>query len=131
MNMKTYNTISMQLNHFIDGSIYTFWTKPYSRLVDVNIANNMLWATFEEPIDPMECNKNFTLSLNLCNNSTTPYGQTFYGMVKKLSVTTNNYVSGKSINIETDLIESLYMVYYTETKPQEEIRDERIEEVIG
>lgn len=128
--MKTYNTISMTLNHYIDGSIYTFWTKPYSRLVDVNIANNMLWATFEEPIEPMESNKNFILSLKLCNNSTTPYGQTFYGTVKKLSISTNNYVSGKSINIETDLIESLYMVYYTELKPQEEIRDERIEEVL-
>ena len=130
MIMNTYKTMSMTLDHFIDGSIYTFWTKPYSRLVDVNIANNMLWATFEEPIEPMECNKNFTLSLKQCNNSTSPYGQTFYGTVKKLSIVTNNYVSGKSINIETDLIESLYQVYYTETRPQEEIRDERIEEVL-
>lgn len=128
--MKTYNTISMSLSHYIDGSIYTFWTKPYSKLVDVNIANNMLWATFEEPTEPMDCNKNFTLTL-VKTNTIPPYGQTLHSTVKMLSIITNNYVSGKSINFETDLIESLYMVYYTETKPQEEIRDEIISEIIN
>lgn len=128
--MKTYNTTSMSLSHYIDGSIYTFWTKPYSKLVDVNIANNMLWATFEEPTEPMDFNKNFTLTL-VKTNTIPPYGQTFHDTVKTLSIETNNTVYGKSINIETNLIETLYMVYYTETKPQEEIRDEIISEIIN
>ena len=127
--MKTYKTMSTPLNYYPDGSIYTFSTKPYSKLVDVNIANNMLYATFEEPFEPMDSNKQFTLML-VSFGSMPSYGQTFHGTVKKSNVAMRNNVSGNSINIEAELIETLYQVYYAETKPPEEIRDERIVEVL-
>ena len=129
MNMKTYNTMSMSFAYHNEMSTYPFWTKPYSRLVDVNIANSILYATFEEPSEPMEHNKQFTLML-VPIGSTLPYEQKFHSTVKNSHVIIHNRVSGNSINIEADLIETLYQVYYTETRPQEEIRDERIEEVL-
>lgn len=130
MNMKTYKSMSMSIAYHSDMSTYPFWTKPYSRLVDVNIANNMLWVTFEEPSEPMEHNKQFTLMLAPIG-STLPYGQRFHSTVKKSQVIMHNSVSGNSVNIEADLLETLYQVFYTETKPQEEIRDERIEEALN
>lgn len=129
MIMNTYKTMSMSFAYHNEMSTYPFWTKPYSRLVDVNIANSMLYATFEEPSEPMEPNKQFTLML-VPIGSTLPYEQKFHSTVKNSHVIIHNRVSGNSINIEADLIETLYQVYYTETRPQEEIRDERIEEVL-
>lgn len=129
MIMNTYKTMSMSFAYHNEMSTYPFWTKPYSRLVDVNIANSMLYATFEEPSEPMEPTKQFTLML-VPIGTTLPYEQKFHSTVKKSHVIMHNRVSGNSINIEADLIETLYQVYYTETRPQEEIRDERIEEVL-
>jgi len=123
--MKNYVT---QTSSFLNDSTMAFTVKPYSKLVDVNIANNMLYATFESPIDPMDSNKKFEIRLTNIFGYT-PFDHSFYCTVKKLDVITNTSSSGNSVQFHTELIETLYMVYYKEIKPAEEIRDERIEEV--
>lgn len=123
--MKNYVT---QTSTFINDSAMVFYVKPYSKLVDVNIAKNMVYVTFESPIDPMDSNKKFEIRLTNIFGYT-PFDHSFYGTVKKLDVITNTSSSGNSVQFHTELIETLYMVYYKEIKPTEEIRDERIEEV--
>jgi hypothetical protein len=123
--MKNYVT---QTSTLLNDSTMVFTVKPYSKLVDVNIANNMVYATFESPIDPMDSNKKF--EIRLTNTfSVPPFDLSFYGTVKKSDVNIMVSSSGGSAQFSPELIETLYMVYYKEIKPAEEIRDERIEEV--
>jgi hypothetical protein len=123
--MKTYVT---QTYAFSQAHLMTFFVKPYSKLVDVNIANNMVYATFESPIEPIDCNKQFEIQL-VNTFSVPPFDLAFYGSVKKSDINITVSSSGGSAQFSPELIETLYMVYYKEIKPAEEIRDERIEEV--
>ena len=124
--MKTYVT---HTHHFTYECLMIFYVKPYSKLVDVNIANNMFYATFESPIEPMDCNKKF--EIKLVNTFTVPpFELSFYGSVKKSDINIIVTSSGASAQFSPELLETLYMVYYTESKQPEEIRDERIDEVL-
>ena len=124
--MKNYIT---QTHTFLNDSTMVFSVEPYSKLVDINIANNMLYVTFESPIDPMGSNKKFEIRLTNIFGYT-PFDHSFYGTIKKFDVITNTSSSGSSVQFHTELIETLYMVYYKEIMTVEEIRDERIREVL-
>jgi siroheme synthase (precorrin-2 oxidase/ferrochelatase) len=123
--MKTYVT---QTYAFTQDNLMIFYVKPYSKLVDVNIAHNIFYATFESPIEPIDCNKQF--EIRLTNTfSVPPFDLSFHGTVKKSDVNITVTSSGGSAQFSPELLETIYMVYYKEIKPAEEIRDERIEEV--
>ena len=124
--MKTYVT---QTYAFSQAHLMNFFVKPYSKLVDVNIAHNTLYATFESPIEPIDCNKQF--EIRLTNTfSVPPFDLSFYGTVKKYDVNITVTSSGGSAQFSPELLETIYMVYYKEYKTAEEIRDERIVEVL-
>lgn len=133
--MKTYVT---QTYAFSQDHLMIFYVKPYSKLVDVNIAHNTLYATFESPIEPIEWEKNGDLSdcnkqfeIQLVNTfSVPPFDLSFYGTVKKSDINITVTSSGASAQFSPELLETLYMVYYKEYKTTEEIRDERIVEVL-
>ena len=124
--MKTYVT---QTYAFTQDYLMTFYVKPYSKLVDVNIAHNTLYATFESPIEPIDCNKQFEIRL-VNTFSVPPFDLSFYGSVKKSDVNITVTSSGGSAQFSPELLETIYMVYYKEYKTAEEIRDERIVEVL-
>ena len=124
--MKTYVT---HTHHFTYECSMIFYVKPYSKLVNVNIANNMVYATFESPIEPIDTNKQF--EIRLTNTfSLPPFDLSFYGSVKKSDINITVTSSGTSAQLSPELLETLYMVYYKEYKTAEEIRDERIVEVL-
>ena len=124
--MKTYVT---QTYAFTFSNLMIFYVKPYSKLVDVNIAHNTLYATFESPIEPIDCNKQFEIQL-VNTFSVPPFDLSFYGTVKKSDINITVTSSGASAQFSPELLETIYMVYYKEYKTAEEIRDERIVEVL-
>lgn len=126
--MKTYRTISLPFNEYT-----TINAKPFAMIKDVCLTNSgyqkTIHVTLEEDAQYTEDTKIFSISLR-APGSLSP-GE-FFGSVKTSDVmTTTSTSGGGNVNINTQLSEIVYMVFYTEVKPQEELRDERIDDVLS
>ena len=114
------------------SDIYTFDVPSYSKLLDINLINNLLEIIFE--YDDIISNGTKCFSFYVKDNDLYPPYQHEYLKSIKVSelqrIDTISTGSGFNINL-TPPVEKIFYVFFQDQKSLDETRDEKLNEVFG